>query len=50
MWLEKYISFNTQKGNRAKIKFEKDIFKLPKNSFFRRMLENISYRLKMNLI
>ena len=27
-WLEKYITFNTQKRNRAKNDFEKDFFEL----------------------
>ena len=32
-WLEKYISFNTQKRNKAKNAFEEDFFKLLKNAF-----------------
>ena len=33
-WLEKYISFNTQKLNKAKNVFEKDFIKLLNNSFY----------------
>ena len=33
-WLEKYISFNTQKRNRAKNGFEEDFFKLLVNAAF----------------
>ena len=33
-WLEKYISFNTQKRNRAKNDFEKDFYKLLNNAFY----------------
>ena len=33
-WLEKYISFNTQKRNKAKNNLEKDFFKLPNNAAF----------------
>ena len=40
-WLEKYISFNTQKRSRAKNDFEKDFFKLLVNVFFGKMLEKV---------
>ena len=33
-WLEKYISFNTLKGNKAKNDFEKDFYKLLNNAFY----------------
>ena len=32
-WLEKYISFNTQKRKKARNKLEKDFFKLSNNGF-----------------
>ena len=35
-WLEKYISFNTQKRNKAKTDFEKGFFKLLVNAAFGR--------------
>ena len=44
-WLEKYISFNTQKRNRARIDFEKDFFKLLVNAAFGKFLENVRNRL-----
>ena len=49
-WLEKYISFNTQKRNRAKNDFEKDFFKLFVNAAFGKFLENVRNRLELELI
>ena len=49
-WLESYISFNTQKRNRAKNAFEKDFFKLLVNAAFGKFLENIRHRLELELI
>ena len=49
-WLEKYISFNTQKRNRAKNDFEKDFFKLLVNAAFGKFLENVRNRLELELI
>ena len=49
-WLESYISFNTQKRNRAKNDFEKDFFKLLVNAAFGKFLENIRNRLELELI
>ena len=49
-WLEKYISFNTQKRNKAKNDFEKDFFKLPVNAAFGKFLENVRNRLELELI
>ena len=40
-WLECYISFNTQKRNKARNEFEKDFFKLLVNAAFGNFLENI---------
>ena len=34
MWLEKYISFNTQKRKEAKNDFESDSYKLIINAFY----------------
>ena len=48
-WLEKYISFNTQKRNKAKNDFEKDFFKLLVNAAFGKFLENVRNRLGLEL-
>ena len=49
-WLESYISFNTQKRNKAKTNFEKDFFKLLVNAAFGKFLENVRNRLDLELI
>ena len=49
-WLEGYISFNTQKRNKAKIDFEKDFFKLLVNAAFGKFLENVRNRSGLELI
>ena len=49
-WLESYISFNTQKRNKAKNDFEKDFFKLLVNAAFGKFLENVRNRLGLELI
>ena len=49
-WLGGYISFNTQKRNRAKNDFEKDFFKLLNNAAFGKFLENVRNRLGLELI
>ena len=49
-WLESYISFSTQKRNKAKIDFEKDFFKLLVNIAYGKFLENIRNRLNLELI
>ena len=48
--MEKSISFNTQKRNRAKNDFEKGFFKLLVNAAFDKFLENVSNRLEIELI
>ena len=48
-WLEGYISFNTQKRNKAKNDFEKDFFKLLVNAAFGKFLENVRNRLGLEL-
>ena len=49
-WLESYISFNTQKQNRAKNDYEKDFFKFLVNAVFGKFLENVRNRLGLELI
>ena len=49
-WLESYISFNTQKRNKAKNNFEKDFFKLLFNAAFGKFLENVRNRSHLELI
>ena len=49
-WLEKYISFNTQKRNKAENDFEKDFFKLLVNAASVKFLENVRNRLNLELI
>ena len=49
-WLEKYISFNTQKRNKAKNDFEKDFYILLNNAFYGKTMENIPNRLKIKFI
>ena len=48
--LEKYISFFTQKRNRAKNDSEKDFFKLLVNTAFGKFLENVRNRLRLGLV
>ena len=44
-WLEKFIIFDTQKRNKAKNDFEKDFYKLLKNAFYGKTMENLRNRL-----
>ena len=48
-WLESYISFNTQKRNKAKNDFEKHFFKLLVNAALGKFLENVRNRLELEL-
>ena len=49
-WLPKYIDFNTQKRKLASNDFEKDFFKLLKNSFYGKCMENVRNRTKIEFI
>ena len=49
-WLEKYISFNTQKRNKARNDFEKDFYKLLDNAFYGKTMEKVRNRLKIKFI
>ena len=44
IWLEKYIIFNTQKGNKAVKNFEKDFYKLLNKAFYGKTMENVRNR------
>ena len=46
----KYISFNTQKRNRARNDFEKDFFKLLINAAFGNFFENVRNCLRLELV
>ena len=49
-WLEKYITFNTQKRNQAVNDFEKDFYKLLNNAFYGKTMENVRNRLKIKFV
>ena len=49
-WLEKYLSFNTQKRNQAVNDFEKDFYKLLNNAFYGKTMEIVRNRLKNKFI
>ena len=46
-WLEKSISFNTQKRNQAINDFEKEFYKLLNNAFYWKTMENVRNRVKI---
>ena len=49
-WLEKYISFNTQKRNKAKNDFQKVFHKLLNNAFYGKTMENVQNPLRLEFI
>ena len=49
-WLAKYIDHNTQKRTKAKTNFEKDLYKLMKNGFFGKTMENLRDRVNLEFI
>ena len=49
-WLEKFLSFKTQKRNKAINDFEKDFYKLLNNAFYGKTMENDRNGLKIKFI
>ena len=49
-WLGKYIDYNTQKRNKAKINFEEDLYKLMNNAFFGKIMENVRERTNIEIM
>ena len=49
-WLEKYISFNTQKRNKAKNDLEKDFYKLLNIAFYGKTMGKVRNRIKVEFI
>ena len=49
-WLEKYISFNTQKRNQAMKDFAKDFYKVLNKAFYGKTMENVRNRIKVEII
>ena len=49
-WLEKYISFNTQKRKNARNVFEKDFYNLLIIAFYEKTMENVRNRIKVEII
>ena len=49
-WGAKYIKYNTEQRKKAKNGFEKHFYKLMKNSFYGKTIENIRKRLNLDLI
>ena len=49
-WLEKYISFKTQKRNKAKNDFEKGFYNLLNNAFYGKTTENVRNGIKVEFI
>ena len=49
-WLEKYINFYKQKRNKRNIVFGKDFYKLLNNAFYRKTMENVRNRLRLEIV
>ena len=50
LWLEKYNNHNTQKRIKAETNFEKALYKLMKNAFFGKTMENVRERVNLEFI
>ena len=50
LWLEKYIFRNTQKRTKAKINFQKDLYKLMNTAFFGKTTENVREKVNLEII
>ena len=46
-WLEKYITFSTQKRNKAKNDFEKDLYKTLNDAFYGKTMEIVRNHLTL---
>ena len=49
-WLEKNLSFITQKQNKAKKEFEKELYKLLNNNFYGTTTENVPNRMREEFV